>query len=371
MSSSSISGHRTPSPTISCSARDERPGRFAPSSTKLSSDSVSQAYGLRTRKDMSTPSGSSSTALTASSTCLPKRRVASTTSSDSGAAPNDSSSPRRLERAHSPRSTPAPHLPGRAGLRATLDSVLGLVWASRCAACDSTLEEPTRGVVCGDCWRQIELIAPPICGWCSTARPDGPGSMAPLCCAVPATGGPPQLRRAAGYYRGTLRELIHAFKYQGRRSLARPLASLMRIAGRDLLDHADAVVPVPLHPLRRWSRGFNQAEMLARHLDVPVANVLRRRRWTSPQASLAASARHRNVRDAFGLGLGPRAHDRVRNRAIVIVDDVATTGSTLEACAIVLRRAGALRVSALTAATTPPNGRHRLQPQQGDGRPRP
>ena len=88
--------------------------------------------------------------------------------------------------------------------------------------------------------------------------------------------------RAAGEYEGALREIIHAFKYGGRRSLARPLAALMQAEGADVLRGVDCVVPVPLHPWRRLRRGFNQAVELARHLDAPVVSLLWRRRATAP-----------------------------------------------------------------------------------------
>ena len=159
--------------------------------------------------------------------------------------------------------------------------------------------------------------------------------------------------RSGGEYEGTLRDIIHAFKYDGRRSLAVPLARIMRNAGADVLRDADVVVPVPLHAVRRVRRGFNQASDLARRLDHPVVNALWRVRATSPQAGLTAAGRRRNVRRAFRLSplLLRSAHARfIENRIVVLVDDVSTTGATLDACARVLKEAGAREVRALTAA---------------------
>jgi ComF family protein len=153
--------------------------------------------------------------------------------------------------------------------------------------------------------------------------------------------------RSAGVYEGPLRAAIHAFKYEGRRSLRRPLGALMRRWGTDVLAGADRVVPVPLHSRRLRQRGFNQAADLARELDRPVLHALRRVRWTAPQADLPAAQRHRNVRDAFRLA-GDRA--AIERRCLVIVDDVSTTGATLEACARALKAAGAREVRTLTAA---------------------
>lgn len=153
--------------------------------------------------------------------------------------------------------------------------------------------------------------------------------------------------RAAGAYDGTLRVAVHALKYEGRRTLAGPLAALMRARAGDVLAGADAVVPVPLHPNRRRSRGFNQAADLARRLGRPVADALRRTRATGSQTDLPAAQRRANVRGAFAPTGGLR---RWRGAVLVLVDDVTTTGATLDACARTLLDHGAGEVRAVTAA---------------------
>jgi ComF family protein len=153
--------------------------------------------------------------------------------------------------------------------------------------------------------------------------------------------------RAIGAYDGALRAVVHALKYDGRRSLADPLARRMREHGQWVLDGADAIVPVPLHPSRRRERGFNQATDLAGRLGFPVAAILRRIRHTVPQTTLAAGQRHGNVLDAFAATR--RAAD-YSGRIVVVVDDVSTTGATLEACARALLESGIGEVRALTAA---------------------
>jgi ComF family protein len=162
-----------------------------------------------------------------------------------------------------------------------------------------------------------------------------------------------EICRAAGDYDGALRQIIQAYKYDGRRTLGAPLGALLEDAGRDVLNEASCAVPVPLHPWRNLRRGFNQAADLAAALPIPVVHALWRRRRTVPQTGLSAGARRRNVRGAFRLS--PLLRTRVLESAIVghvvvLVDDVRTTGATLEACAYVLKDAGAKEVRALTVA---------------------
>ena len=157
--------------------------------------------------------------------------------------------------------------------------------------------------------------------------------------------------RAIGEYEGSLREVLHAFKYGSRQSLARPLAARMRSKGADLLEDVDWAVPVPLHWRREIHRGFNQARELARFLNHPLLDVLVRTRHTRSQVELAADRRHANVRGAFGVRRRWRFRDRrIVGSTVLLVDDVSTTGATLEACAAVLKEAGAAKVYALTAA---------------------
>jgi ComF family protein len=163
---------------------------------------------------------------------------------------------------------------------------------------------------------------------------------------------------AAGEYEGALREIIHAFKYEGRRSLARPLGTMMRTAGAELLRDGDCVVPVPLHPWRRVRRGFNQAADLARQLDRPLVHALFRWRATPAQTGLTAAARRQNVRGAFAITplRSGEAYAAIEDRIVVLVDDVRTTGATLSECARVLKAAGAREVRALTVARAAPPG---------------
>lgn len=150
-------------------------------------------------------------------------------------------------------------------------------------------------------------------------------------------------------YDGAMRELIHLFKYDRVRPLATVLGGFLS-AALPREERFDMLVPMPLHWVRRWRRGFNQSYLLARDLarrtGIPVANALRRRRSTASQASLSRAARRRNVRGAFELRRGVDA----RGLRVLLLDDVLTTGATANACAAVLKRAGASSVAVLTLA---------------------
>lgn len=161
---------------------------------------------------------------------------------------------------------------------------------------------------------------------------------------------------AVDRYEGRMKDIVHSLKYERRRSIAPPLGRLMRDRGAELLRDADIVVPVPLHPRRQYERGFNQADDLAQQLGVPVMPLLKRVVFTRSQIELPKHARSENVKNAFALRPDPRSlipdpRSPVPAPCIaVLVDDVSTTGATLEACARVLKSAGVKEVRALTAA---------------------
>jgi len=230
--------------------------------------------------------------------------------------------------------------------RTLADTLLSALFEPPCAACAQVLAQPLAGAVCARCWTSIRQRQ-------AVHERFGGRRAISWACAV-------------DHYDGRLRDIIHALKYERRRSIAKPLGQLMRESGTALLSGADLVVPVPLHPRRERERGFNQADDLARQLGLPVAPLLKRVRFTVSQIELPAGARHQNVRDAFELDRLPAPDSHLRQgyggqarrpAVIVLVDDVSTTGATLEACATVLKRAGVKEVRALTAARVV-TGRH-------------
>jgi ComF family protein len=152
-----------------------------------------------------------------------------------------------------------------------------------------------------------------------------------------------------GAYDGRLRELIHLFKYAGVRPLGKVLGEWIALA-MPRQERFDRIVPVPLHWRRRWRRGFNQSELLARSVarryGLRVSNVLRRVRATATQAGLSHSARRANVDAAFRVRQGAS----LEGQRVLLVDDVMTTGATASACARALKQAGARYVAVLTLA---------------------
>ncbi len=152
-----------------------------------------------------------------------------------------------------------------------------------------------------------------------------------------------------GSYDAALRQLIHLFKYNEMRPLAKPLGALLaRAIPRE--QSFDLIVPMPLHWKKRWSRGYNQSELLAREIarrwGVPVRKIVRRVKPTAPQAGLTNSKRRLNVRGAFASSAN------LKGLRVLLVDDVLTTGATASACAKVLKRAGASHVTVAAVART-------------------
>ncbi len=246
--------------------------------------------------------------------------------------------------------------------------VLGFALPPTCSACGAVVGEA--GGLCGPCWSGLAFITRPYCERTGVpmadALPDPTRPGAPLISAA-ALADPPAFdrARAAVEFTDVARGMVHNLKYADRLELAGPMARLMAQAGRELIAEADIIVPVPLHPLRLWRRRFNQAALLARRLAPAEGaqgsekgsekgrakvrtDLLRRRRVTTSQTRLSRTERHANVAGAFSP-CGDAA-SVLPGQRVLLVDDVATTGATLDACARALRRAGAAHVDALTFA---------------------
>lgn len=241
---------------------------------------------------------------------------------------------------------PAPGATWRAMLRTAADVVLPPV----CVVCRTPVG--SHGLVCGPCFAGIDFIAPPLCARLGVPLPFDAGE--PHLSAAAITAPPVYDRaRAVARYTQTMRDLIQGFKYRDRQEGLRLFSRWLARAGSELLEGADLLVPVPLYRSRLWSRRFNQSALLAQGLERLTrihadGFVLRRVRRTASQVGLTAAQRKRNVAGAFRVA--PSRAEDVAGKSIVLVDDVITTGATVEACARVLKRAGAARVDVLALA---------------------
>jgi ComF family protein len=234
-------------------------------------------------------------------------------------------------------------------LRASFGLVVDVALPQLCASC----REPVGDAgLCAACWAKLSFIAPPYCerlGIPFTYDP-GPGIL-----SMEAIADPPAYHRAraAVRYDEVARTLVHAFKYGDRLDLAPTMGRWMGNAGRTLLSEADALVPVPLHWRRQWARRFNQSALLAEVIGktsaLPVAyKALKRVKATPQQVGLSQSARAQNVQGAFRVP--PDGKAAVAGRRLILIDDVLTSGATMDACARSLLRAGAAQVDALVFA---------------------
>jgi ComF family protein len=219
------------------------------------------------------------------------------------------------------------------------------------ALCGGPLAEDDRGKICPNCLRSVRFISPPICPKCGV--PFVSRSVEDHLCGQ-------CLRRewhfgsarALGLYEGPIREAIHAFKYEGKAFLAKPLVGLLDRA-YPFMDFGsyDLLVPVPLHPKRLRERGFNQALVLARVIGRRegvscTGFVLRKTRPSAPQIHLSPTEREKNVKGSFAVA-DPA---KVRGKKVLLIDDVMTTGATVNECARGLLKAGAMGVDVFTLA---------------------
>lgn len=271
-------------------------------------------------------------------------------------------------------------------LRECVDSLLTVFFPTSCALCRRELAESCWTGICRECWSGIEPWTGAACSLCGLPIVSGPGPGSSeaesgpadslLCYRCRAGEYNFDLARSYGLYRGNLRGAILEFKFHRRDRLGARLGSLLASLYGGLAAQADdgppVIVPVPLHRSRRRERGFNQAELLARGVErawdrtpaspghstqpgghsVPRLEkaCLARASATASQAGLSLRDRQTNVRHAFVV----RRPTAIRDRRVILVDDVMTTGATASACAAALKKAGAGRVEVLTLARATP-----------------
>ena len=235
-------------------------------------------------------------------------------------------------------------------VRAAAWSALDVVLPPLCLGCRTRIM--AHDALCPACWRRIDFIRPPLCDRLGLPMPYDTGG--PMLSAA-AVADPPDFdrARAVASFDGLMRELIHSFKFHDTHNARRLFGRWLAEAGREILDEADVLVPVPLSPWRLLTRRFNQAQILAaetgRRANKPVKPfALVRSRSTPHQVGLTRAQRQRNVASVFRVPQSEMAD--VSGKAIVLIDDVITTGATASAAATALKRGGARRVDVLALA---------------------
>jgi ComF family protein len=239
-----------------------------------------------------------------------------------------------------------------ASLQSLARAAADIVFPPACLCCRQSTE--TEGALCSACWAQVRFIERPYCNRLGTPFAADLGSDELL--SPEAVRDPPVYARAravAHFDDGPVRQLVHRLKYYDRMELAKPLGNWMARAGRELLEEAELLVPVPLHRARLTARRYNQANALAQAISarcgVPADPfVLTRVKPTPPQVGLSRSQRALNLQGAFQIAEGMAA--RIEGRTIVLIDDVMTSGATANAASRALLRAGAKRVDVLVFA---------------------
>ncbi|MFH0858116.1 MAG: ComF family protein [Candidatus Omnitrophota bacterium] len=240
-------------------------------------------------------------------------------------------------------------------LRSLIRGLVDIAYPKVCLGCKCRLDASTTNeYICSRCWSKIKKIAPPFCHSCGRhlEKNNRTKNICPEC-----------LKKRLYFdrafspcsYEGIIKDLIHEFKYKGKEHLAKPLSKIMAGFIREYslpIDYLDLIIPMPLHKTRLREREFNQAEALAKHIAAefnknlaPAALI--RRRQTKTQTDLAVERRFMNVEKSFAASGGID----LKNKNLLIVDDVLTTGATSSEAALALKDAGANIVFVLTLAS--------------------
>jgi ComF family protein len=246
--------------------------------------------------------------------------------------------------------------------------LFNLVFPDQCRLCEQPLTNVSRIPVCPACLSLPKpLEAEYFCRACRTPFVDSyPLDEHDLCTVCRESLVNFDAAYSFGSYEGPLRKLIHLFKYAKVESLALPLSRLL-LQAMPLEQRFDVVIAMPMHWRKRWQRGFNQAELLAKPVvkryGLKLSTQLRRKRYTKPQAGLTEVQRRENLKDSFWVNNA----QQIAGKRILLIDDVFTTGATLRSAAARLKKAGAAHVTALTLARVDQRGFYSLKAWPGLG----
>jgi ComF family protein len=234
--------------------------------------------------------------------------------------------------------------------RLAAEKTLDLLLPPLCLSCDAPVGSAR--TLCPACWGEIHFIAAPFCSCCGAPFevPVGDGMLRGGC-----IGNPPHFNAARGamLYNDASKRLVLSFKHSDRTYPAWALTAWMHRAGQEFWAEADYLVPVPLHRWRLFKRRYNQSALLAQHMGAIAAkpvlvDALLRLRPTPTQGHMNRKERQENVKGAFGLN--PRYAAQLQDKTIILVDDVLTTGATVNECSTVLLKAGVKAVNVQTLA---------------------
>lgn len=233
------------------------------------------------------------------------------------------------------------------------DDILDFVYPQTCPICRNPLKREEKDI-CDDCWKALALLPSPYCPYCKSFLEDEHEITNHQCAYLSK---PKDRRilavRSLGTFDAYYKKLVHRFKYDKKIHLGRRLAQRLgeSISQEKGFAGCDMVIPVPLHRARQRERGFNQSEVLAEGISqatgLPLLkDVLKRKKNTKDQTYLNVQQRAENVKGAFVV----TQPERISDKKVILVDDVMTTGATLNECARMLQKAGATRVFAATLA---------------------
>lgn len=250
---------------------------------------------------------------------------------------------------------------------------LDVVLPPRCLSCGTTVDLP--GALCPTCWGRLSFITPPQCARCGVPFESAEESAESAICGACSAHPPAYDRaRAVWAYDDGSKHLVLAFKHADATHAAPAFGRFLARAGAEVLAEADVLAPVPLHRWRLFQRRYNQAALLGHMLmrdpvltprAAYVPDLLVRRKSTVSLGKLGREARRRVVRRAFDVR--PAHLPLIRDRRVLLLDDVLTTGATVEECARTLRRAGARAVDVLTLARVVRSAAPRMAGLQGRG----
>lgn len=239
-----------------------------------------------------------------------------------------------------------------------IKNIFDFILPRECVVCFSHLRDSKRDFICNDCLNKIEAVQYPYCKVCGRpfiSKETLEYSPEHLCFKCREKRFYFNSARAAGVYSGILKELIHIYKFQKKRALGKLLSEIMitNLNNRFEKIDFDTIIPVPLHKKRLRERGFDQSLLLGinigKQLEIPIlTDNLIRYRDTKPQLELKVNERFKNVRDAFKV-IGK---EKIKDKNILLIDDVFTTGATVNECSRILKKEGARKVDVFVLSRT-------------------